>query len=44
MGLGSASAISLAEARELAYENRRLLARRIDPMAQRNAGRIRRRA
>jgi integrase len=39
MGLGSANIISLAEARSLAHEARRLLARGIDPISHRDAER-----
>ena len=39
MGLGSARVISLGEARELAHEARRLLARGVDSMIQRDADR-----
>jgi integrase len=44
MGLGSERVISLAEARELAHEARRLLARGIDPLTHRNAERMAARA
>ncbi|WP_409188911.1 tyrosine-type recombinase/integrase [Bradyrhizobium sp. RDM4] len=40
MGLGSATVVSLAEARDLAHEARRLLARGIDPISHRDAERM----
>ena len=40
MGLGSVGVVSLAEARELAHESRRLLARGIDPISHRDAERM----
>ncbi|MBR0809354.1 integrase arm-type DNA-binding domain-containing protein [Bradyrhizobium japonicum] len=40
MGLGSASVVSLAEAREAAREARRLVARGIDPISHRDAERM----
>lgn len=40
MGFGSASEVTLAEARDLADEARRLVRQGIDPIEQRNAGRV----
>src|SRR5258708_4137779 len=44
MGLGSVGVVSLAEARELAHEARRLLARGTDPISHRDAERMAARA